>query len=217
MASSAPPAYPQRGQPATTPQQTLPTIPESHEEASPAEVPAHAQQPAGPCCAWPAAAAWTPGGQTWLAAAALAAAYCGEDVEEQKRRRQQDAVVEAAAAAGPPPRRRRVDSAQPSGPGTACGQEYCLAVPMPRAIPAALLSLEGSQAARMRQELHAAWAVVPYTPPGSRLLPGCGAAPHEPRSNGVASPSCATRWRLQDSDAEQVSRLCAARCPLPTP
>lgn len=30
--SSSPPAYPQRGQPAQTPQQTLPTIPEVHEE-----------------------------------------------------------------------------------------------------------------------------------------------------------------------------------------
>ncbi|KAI3429338.1 hypothetical protein D9Q98_005433 [Chlorella vulgaris] len=33
MASSAPAAYPQKGQPAQTPQQTLPTIPEAHEEA----------------------------------------------------------------------------------------------------------------------------------------------------------------------------------------
>lgn len=192
MASSSPPAYPQRGQPATSPQQTLPTIPESHEEALAAE------QPAGPCCAWPAAAAWASGGQLWPAATGAAAAGIDGDVEEQKRQRQEA----AAAAAGPPPRRRRVD-AEAAGGGPLAGQEYRLALPLPCSIPAAVLSLAGPQAACLQPQVHAAWAVVPYTPPGAALLPVGSSPPLEQPLNGAVSRDCVTQWRFGAADAEQ--------------
>ncbi|KAL4447528.1 hypothetical protein ABPG75_004747 [Micractinium tetrahymenae] len=192
MASSAPPAYPQRGQPATTPQQTLPTIPESHEEA----LAERAEQPAGPCCAWPAADAWSPRGQPWLEAA-LAAAETEEEPEEQKRWRPEDATAAAAAAAGPPPRRRRVEGMAADGAGAA-GQEYCLAVSVPRAIPAAVLSLAAPQAAHCQQQLQAAWAVVPYT-----LLPADGSVPRVQLPDGAVPRGCATPWHLQAVGSDQ--------------
>ena len=233
MASTAPSRLPERGQPATTPQQTLPTIPELHEEG-----------PVGEHCPWPAASAAAPAPAAQQAAAAAirpAAAqhstaqhasaephWAGQQPGKQRRQRQQQ------QAAPPPdlelkPAPSSDDEAQGSTAGS--GSTQCtrgaacrrrrlgggspgyqlIPSPLPSAIPAAALTLPpGSPLA---QSPHSALPLLQLGSPAGLSPIGWALVPWHPPSplsplpplpNGATSRQHAAGWHLEQPSPRQV-------------
>lgn len=232
MASTAPSRLPERGQPATTPQQTLPTIPELHEEGA-----------AGDHCPWPAAraaaaptaqqAAAPAGGAAATQRTAAAAKWAGQPPARQQRRQQQPKQQQQQQAAGQPPDLElqsapcSEDEAQGSTADTsavecnrtaACRRRrlgggppgyQLIPSPLASAIPAAALTLPPGSP--LGHSPHQALPLLQLSSPGWALVPWqppSPLSPLPPLANGATSREHVVGWHLeQQQSPRQVRRM----------
>ena len=234
MASTASSRLPERGQPATTPQQPLPTIPELHEEGA-----------AGDHCPWPAARsaaaqpAAVPGPARSAQSASTAPHWPGQQPDKPQRQRQRQQQQQQVAQ--PPDLELKSatnseDEAQGSTAGTDtadCGRRAAcrrrrlagnptgyqlIPSPLHTAIPAAALTLPpGSPLAQSPHQTlpllqlgspgghsPAGWALVPWQPPSPL-------SPLPPLPNGAASRQHAAGWHLEQASPRQVRKMALSR------